>query len=112
MGIDARGIALAILLSCVGVVADTFLKFASLRASPFRSGWFALGCLMSIGFAVVWVHLMHHAKFASAGLLYSILSALLLIVIGKVLFEERLSPGELAGVAMALGSMVLLGRVH
>jgi drug/metabolite transporter (DMT)-like permease len=111
MWTDNRGIALALLLSFVGVAADTILKYASLRASPYTSGWFVLGCVMSIAYAVVWVQLMHHAKFASAGLMYSIISALLLLAIGKLLFAETLSRGELAGVVMALGSIVLLGRI-
>jgi multidrug transporter EmrE-like cation transporter len=111
MWTDHRGIVLAILLSLVGVAADTVLKYASLRPSPYASGWFVLGCLMSVAYAVVWVQLMHHAKFASAGLMYSIISALLLLAIGKLLFGETLSHGELAGVLMALGSIMLLGRI-
>jgi small multidrug resistance pump len=111
MSIDTRGILLVILLSAVGVAADTVLKVASTQASPFKSGWFVLGCGLSLGFAVVWMQLMHHVKFGAAGLLYAIVSALLLILLGVTMFGETLSKGELAGVAMALGSIVLLGRV-
>ena len=111
MWADSRGIALAILLSFIGVAADTILKYASLRPSPYANAWFVLGCVTSVAYAVVWVQLMHHAKFASAGLMYSILSALLLLAIGKLLFSETLSRGELAGVVMAIGSIMLLGRI-
>jgi len=38
-------------------------------------------------------------------------SALLLVLIGVVFFDERLSASEITGVAMALGAVALLGRL-
>jgi multidrug transporter EmrE-like cation transporter len=106
-----RGVALAVLLSVVGVAADSVLKAASLKRSPFTSLWFVLGCVLSLAFAVIWVHLVHQMKMATAGLLYGVMSTLALVVIGVFAFGERLSVSEVTGVAMAIGAMALLGRV-
>ena len=106
-----RAAALAICLSVIGVAADTVLKQASLQKQPFLNVWFALGVLLSGGFAVVWVHLMHSMKMATAGLIYAVLSALLLVLVGITIFGERLSPSEATGIAMAMGALVLLGRL-
>jgi drug/metabolite transporter (DMT)-like permease len=103
--------ALALLLSGVGVAADAVLKLASARERPFLSGWFLLGCALTIAFAVGWIFLMQNMKIATAGIVYAVASALLLVSIGVVFFEERLSASELTGVAMALIAVVLLGRL-
>ena len=95
----------------MGVAADAALKLASSRPHPFLTGWFALGCLLTAAFAVGWVFLMQSMKLAAAGIVYAVASALLLVLIGVVFFDERLTPSELTGVAMALGAVVLLGRL-
>src|SRR5262249_46790323 len=75
------------------------------------SPWFLLGCLLSCGFAVVWLLLMRSMKLATTGLIYAIASTLLLVVVGTVIFGERLAPRELAGIPMALRAPALLGPV-
>jgi drug/metabolite transporter (DMT)-like permease len=110
MTADVRAILLMLLLSVSGVAADAALKSASLAKQPFLSGWFLLGCALSGCFAVIWVLVVQSVRLASAGLFYSIASALMLVVVGWVFFDERMSPKEITGVAMALGAVVLLGR--
>lgn len=105
------GVTLAILLSLLGVAADTMLKAASQQPQPFLNVWFALGALSTIGFAIGWVFLMQVMKLGTAGVLYAVTSSLLLVVIGYLVFGERLSTAEVTGVAMAVGSFVLLGRL-
>ena len=73
-----RSLALALVLSGVGVAADAALKLASSRPHPFLTGWFALGCLLTAAFAVGWVFLMQSMKIATAGIVYAVASALLL----------------------------------
>src|SRR5262249_11391278 len=108
---EARGLALALILSGVGVAADAILQIASARGHPLLAGWFALGLALTAGFAIGWVFLMQTMKIATAGIIYAVASALLLVFIGVFFFEERLSASEVAGVAMALGAVVLLGRL-
>jgi drug/metabolite transporter (DMT)-like permease len=105
------GVALAILLSLLGATADALLKAASQQAQPFLSLWFVLGSVATIGFAVGWVLLMQLMKLGTAGVLYAVTSSLLLVVIGYLVFGERLNTAEVTGVAMAVGSFVLLGRL-
>ena len=101
----------AILLSVVGVAADAVLKLASAHRTPFFNAWFALGCALSGVFVILWIHLMQNMRIATAGLIYAVASALLLVAIGVTFFGERLTASELTGVVMAMGAIVLLGRV-
>ena len=105
------GIALAIGLSILGVTADTLLKAASQQPQPFLNPWFILGCLTTLSFAVGWVFLMQVMKLGTAGVLYAVSSSLLLVVVGYLVFGERLSSAEVTGVAMAIGAVFLLGRI-
>ncbi|MGH8175115.1 MAG: SMR family transporter [Steroidobacter sp.] len=111
MGFAWKGALLAIALSCVGVAADTLLKLASTQHRPFWNGWFFLGVLCTAGFAVVWVLLMQTMKLATAGVIYAVTSALMLVCIGIVFFGEKLNGAESTGVVMALMAVVLLGRL-
>jgi drug/metabolite transporter (DMT)-like permease len=106
-----RTLSLLMGLSCIGVCADTLLKLASEQARPFWNVWFVLGLACSAAFAVLWMLLVQTMKLAVAGVFCAVLSALLLVVVGMLLFEERLSGGESAGIAMAVISVVLLSRV-
>lgn len=105
------GVGLAILLSMLGAAADALLKTASHQPQPFLNLWFALGAIATIAFAIGWVFLMQVMKLGTAGVLYAISSSLLLVGIGYLVFGERLSTAEVTGVAMAVGSFVLLGRL-
>ena len=55
-----RAVTLAILLSGIGVAAETALKMASLRRNPFTGAWFVIGCGLALAFAVVWIHVVQH----------------------------------------------------
>jgi drug/metabolite transporter (DMT)-like permease len=105
------GVALAILLSILGATADAMLKAASQHPQPFLSLWFALGALATVAFAVGWVFLMQVMKLGTAGVLYAVTSSMLLVAVGYLVFGERLNSAEVTGVAMAVGSFVLLGRL-
>lgn len=105
----AFGLVLA--LSVIGVLADSVLKHASSQRNVVFSKWFFLGLLLSFTFAIGWLFLMRFMKLATAGVLYGVLSALLLCFIGVVFFNERLSSTEIAGVAAATLAIILLGSV-
>jgi len=103
-------ILITLTFSVVGVVGDYFLKLASREQHSLRSPWFYLGFAFYASTAFGWVFVMKHLKLATISVLYSVSMILLLTGIGAVAFRESLSAGEIAGLLMAIGSLVLLMR--
>ncbi len=106
--------ALAILVtfgfSIVGVVGDYFLKLASGEERSLRSPWFYIGFAVYASTAFGWVFVMKHLKLATIGVAYSVSMIVLLTAIGVVMFRESLNNYEIAGLVMAIASLVLLSR--
>jgi small multidrug resistance pump len=96
--------------SLLGVVGDYFLKVASLSERPFRSAAFYLGFAVYASTAFGWLFAMRHLKLATISTVYSVCIVLLLTTLGVVVFNERLRPTEMLGIALALASLVLLVR--
>ena len=96
--------------SIVGVAGDYLLKRASEQSAPLRSGWFYVGFAVYASTAFGWVYVMRHLKLATIGAVYSVSMILLLTGVGVVAFRQPLNPYEVAGLAMAIGSLVLLMR--
>jgi multidrug transporter EmrE-like cation transporter len=96
--------------SIVGVAGDYLLKLASEQRAPLRSGWFYLGFAVYASTAFGWVYVMRHLKLATIGAVYSVSMVLLLTGVGVAAFKQPLSAYEVAGLAMAIGSLVLLMR--
>src|SRR5262245_11007164 len=96
--------------SLVGVVGDYFLKLASGREQTLRSGWFYVGFALYASTAFGWVFVMRHLKLATISVLYSVSMVLLLTAVGVVFFKESLNSYEVAGIVLALASLVLLMR--
>lgn len=96
--------------SAVGVLGDYFLKLSSARDQPLRTRWFYVGFAVYASTAFGWVFVMRHLKLATIGVVYSISMVLLLTAVGMVLFGESLNYYELAGIVLAVASLVLLMR--
>ena len=96
--------------SAVGVLGDYLLKLASAQKNPLRSGWFYVGFAVYASTAFGWVYVMRHLKLATIGVVYSVSMILLLTGIGAVAFRESLSAYEIAGIVMAVASLILLVR--
>jgi small multidrug resistance pump len=96
--------------SAVGVIGDYFLKLASQQASPLRSTWFYIGFAVYASTAFGWVIVMKHLKLAVVGVVYSVAMIVLLTAVGAIGFGESLGPREIAGVILAVASIVLLMR--
>jgi small multidrug resistance pump len=96
--------------SVVGVVGDYLLKLASEQRAPLKSGWFYLGFAVYASTAFGWVYVMRHLKLATIGAVYSVSMILLLTAVGVAAFRQPLNAYEVAGVARAIGSLVLLMR--
>src|SRR5436309_13039215 len=108
MGTKTIAVLVTAAFSVIGVVGDYFLKLASAREQPLRTGWFYLGFVLYASTAFGWVFVMRHPKLATIGVLYSISMVLLLTAIGVVLFRESLNYFEVIGIVLAVVSLVLL----
>ncbi|CUH09986.1 hypothetical protein JSE7799_00128 [Jannaschia seosinensis] len=98
-------LALIIVLTVVG---DYALKFASLKASPFVSAWFAGGALLYGATAAGWIALMRTHDLAQIAVLYSSATIVALTLVGIVSFGETLSMKQVIGLSAALLSVVLM----
>jgi small multidrug resistance pump len=96
--------------SIVGVTGDYFLKLASESESSLKTKWFYVGFAVYASTAFGWVFVMKHLKLATIGVVYSVSMIVLLTAIGVLRFSESLNYYEIAGLAMAIGSLVLLSR--
>lgn len=96
--------------SLIGVLGDYFLKLASAREQPLRAGWFYIGFALYASTAFGWVFVMRHLKLATISVLYSVSMVLLLTAVGVLLFGESLNYYEVAGIILAVASLVLLIR--
>ena len=99
-----------IAFSVIGVLGDYFLKVASQRDNPLRAGSFYLGFVLYASTAFGWVFVMRHLKLATISVLYSISMVLLLSTVGVVAFRETLNYYEVAGIILAIASLILLMR--
>ena len=105
-----RAVVVTIAFSVIGVVGDYFLKLASTREQPLRTVWFYLGFVLYASTAFGWVFVMKYLKLATISVLYSVSMVLLLTAVGALLFRESLNSFEVAGIVLAMASLVLLIR--
>lgn len=105
-------ILVVVAFSALGVVGDYFLKIASSQDVALKSSAFYVGFAIYASTAFGWVYVMRHLKLATIGVVYSVSMILLLTAIGLFRFKESLSGYEVAGIAMAVASLVLLIRFN
>src|SRR5499427_7939590 len=110
MGTKTIAVLVTFAFSIIGVVGDYFLKLASAREQPLRTSWFYLGFVLYASTAFGWVFVMKHLKLATISVLYSVSMVLLLTAVGALLFRESLNYFEVAGIVLAMASLVLLIR--
>ena len=94
----------------IGVLGDYFLKLASREESSLRTPVFYIGFGLYASTAFGWVFVMKHLKLATISVLYSISMVVLLTAVGVVIFRETLNYYEIAGLLMAIASLILLVR--
>jgi small multidrug resistance pump len=104
------GVVVTIGFSLLGVLGDYFLKLASANENSLRTLWFYIGFAVYASTAFGWVFVMKHLKLATIGVVYSVSMVLLLTAIGVVFFQESLNYYEIAGLVMAIASLILLVR--
>jgi drug/metabolite transporter (DMT)-like permease len=100
----------AVAMSCFGIIGDYFLKRASGGERPLLTRWFLLGLALYSSTAFAWVFVMRHLKLATIGVIYSVCMILLLTGMGVLVFGESLNRYEVAGIVLAIASILLLAR--
>ena len=110
MGKSQMALLLTFGFSLLGVVGDYFLKVASASERPFNTVAFYVGFAVYASTAFGWLFAMRHLKLATISTVYSVSIVLLLTTLGVVVFNERLRPTEVLGIALAVASLVLLVR--
>lgn len=110
MNPKALAVLVTLAFSIVGVVGDYFLKLASQEESSLRSRWFYIGFTLYAATAFGWVFVMKHLKLGTISVLYSVSMIVLLTAFGVVVFHESLHYGEIAGLILAIASLILLVR--
>lgn len=110
MGASTKALLVTAAFSAVGVLGDYFLKLASGREQPLRSGVFLVGLLVYSSTAFGWVYVMKSLKLATVSVVYSMSMILLLTALGVFVFGESLSAREGLGIVLALCSLLLLVR--
>jgi multidrug transporter EmrE-like cation transporter len=107
---DSLPLVVTVVFGVVGVVGDYLLKLASGKGNPFRSGAFYFGFAVYASTTFGWAYVMRHLKLATIGAVYSVSMILLLTGVGVAVFRQPLHAPEVVGLAMAVGSLVLLMR--
>ena len=99
-----------IALSLITVVADVFIKNASLGSG--FSGWklLVVGAVIYGLTAFGWFFVMRGAKLSFLGVLYSVIVILCLTLVSVFYFNEKLSGMEMFGIGLAISSLVILAR--
>ena len=110
MGDKTLAAVVTIAFSMVGVLGDYFLKLASEQERSLRSPAFYVGFVVYASTAFGWLFVMKHLKLGTIGVLYSVSMILLLTTVGILFFGEKPSAPEVAGMLLALASLVLLIR--
>jgi multidrug transporter EmrE-like cation transporter len=110
MGSKTVAVLVTIAFSLLGVLGDYCLKLASAHDNVFKTRFFYVGFVVYASTAFGWVFVMKHLKLATIGVVYSVSMILLLTAIGVVVFREALGAYEVAGLIMAVASLILLVR--
>ena len=107
---NSLAVVVTIAFSLLGILGDYFLKRASAHEHSLRTLWFYIGFVVYASTAFGWVFVMKQLKLATIGVVYSVSMVVLLTVIGVVFFRESLNYYEIAGLVMAIASLMLLVR--
>jgi drug/metabolite transporter (DMT)-like permease len=103
---NALAVVVTIAFSFVGVLGDYLLKLASAHEHSLETRWFYLGIVASASPALGWVFVMKHLELATISVVYAVSMVLLLTTIGVVLCRASLNSYEIAGLVMAIGSLL------
>ncbi|GAB4028201.1 EamA family transporter [Spirosoma koreense] len=97
-------------IELVSLLADYLIKKASLQVG--WTGWkpLLLGGLIYGGSAVGWFYAMRSFKLFTVGVFHSVIVIALSLLLSQFVFGEKITPRELAGVALGILAIILLIR--
>ena len=97
-------------LSLITALGDSFVKSASLQNG--FSGWklLMIGSLIWGATAFGWFFIMKRIKLSTAVVLYSVSLVTFATLISIFYFKEKIVPLEIAGIVMAIASLIILAR--
>ena len=101
-------LSLLVLLSGFGVLGDYFLKKAGQHGIEWK--YVALAAFIFGSTAMGWFLVYRRFELSSAGVIYGVTTALLLVAIGVLFFKEDVNGYEKIGIAFAIASLIILGR--
>ena len=98
-------------LAGVGVLGDYFIKLAGDGNKYIYYHWFFAGMITYAITAIGWFFVMKHIKLSTLGVLYSLTSVILLVLVGAFVFKEHLNAYDVVGIILGIASILILSRV-
>lgn len=92
----------------IDLFGDVAMKEAGLGAV--RCGWLAAGFSSYAATSLAWFWLLRTRTLSSFGSLFPVANAIGLVILGAVIFRERMGVRTWAGVAVGLVSLLLLSK--
>lgn len=100
---------IAISLAVITVLADYFIKKASLVNNVWNK-WLLIGAIVYGLTAVGWVYVMKSIKLSTLGVIYGVSCIVLLTIVSVFVFNEKISLLEIVGISLGVLSLILLYR--
>ncbi len=110
MSYSAIPILIVIVLAGVGVLGDYFIKIAGDGPRYISFAPLLTGMLIYALTAIGWFYVMKHIKLSTLGVFYSLITVILLTIVGALFFREKLNVVDVIGIALGITSIVLLAR--
>ena len=72
--------------------------------------YFIIGLVVYASTAFGWFFVMKHEKLSTLGVFYAVTTVLFLTLVSVFYFKESINAYEIAGIALAIVSLVIMGR--
>ncbi|OGC47053.1 MAG: hypothetical protein A3A94_01180 [Candidatus Portnoybacteria bacterium RIFCSPLOWO2_01_FULL_43_11] len=96
-------------LTAINVFGDYLLKLAG-QSKRINWRYIVIGAILWALVALGWFVVYRKIKFSSAGFLYGIISSILLMMVGTLIFHEQINAYEKIGIVLAIISFILLAK--
>lgn len=103
-------IGLVILVTSFVVVGDIFLKNSTITTGRESLINLIIGIVVYFLSTFGFIQMYKVMQFSNSGVIYSVVSILLFVVIGLVVYKESVSVIEWIGIGLAVTSIILMSR--
>ncbi len=103
-------IGLVIMVTGFVVIGDIFLKNSTITTGKTSVINLIIGIIIYLLSTFGFVQMYKVMQFSNSGVIYSIVSILLFVGIGLVVYKETISTGEWIGIALAIIAIILMSR--